>query len=137
MTKENPNKLIQLTSPFHLKRSSHIHLMAMNTSLPGCHNKTVKSPKVRRQFQISALRVFFSKALQALKKSPDDCDKTFFNTTIFHRFHVHPFNLFPPQIYDIFDSESLIKTLLFRFPNENHSLGTFNEQNNTDAEKKE
>ena len=90
---------------------------------------------LRRQLSIAALRVFFSKALQALKEAPDDCENTAVNTTNFRRFQVHLFKLFSPQLNGQTDSHSLINTLLIHFLNQNLSQDTFHEQKNTDSEK--
>ena len=47
--------------------------------------------KFRKQFQMTALRLLFSKVFQVLSETPDDWEKTLFNTTNFHHFHVHSF----------------------------------------------
>ena len=66
--------------------------MARYTISPGCQNQRSRCSKFRREFQIAALRVRLNKAVQALKEQLDDCDKSIFNTTNFHRFRVHFFN---------------------------------------------
>ena len=89
----------------------------MYTSSPVSHNQTAKSFQFRRQLQNAALSVFFNKALQALKASPDDCENTFFNTTNLHRFHVHLFKLFSPHSNDQTDSDSVSNTMIFHLLN--------------------
>ena len=84
----------------------------MYTSSPPNHNQTARTPKSKRQFQIAALCVLLNKALQALKETQDNRKKTFFNTITFHRFKVSLFKLFPSQLNDQIDPESLLNTLL-------------------------
>ena len=91
--------------------------------------------KIRRQYQNAALLFFLNKAAQALKENPDDCDKTFFNTTNFHRFDVQLFKRSSPQLNVQTNSDSAINTLLLHFLIQHLSLDTFHEQKNTDAEK--
>ena len=98
-------------------------------------NQTAKSSKFRRQFHIAALRFVLNKALQALKENPNDCYKTYFNITNFHRFHVHLFKHFSPQLIDQTDYNSIIKILLILLLNRNHSLDSLHELNDTDVEK--
>ena len=81
------------------------------------------------------LQVLLNKGLQALKKTPEDCDKKFFTATNFHRFHVQLIKHFLTQLSDQVDSVSLIITLILHLLNQNCSLDTFHHQNNTDAEK--
>ena len=107
----------------------------MKTPLPPRYNQTVKLSKNRRQFQIAALRVLLNKALQTLTETADDCEKTFFNTITFHRFHVHLLKLYSPHLIDQFDSDSMISTLLFHVINQFSSLDTFHEEINTDPGK--
>ena len=107
----------------------------MYTSSFASHNPTVKSSNFRRQFHNAAFCGLLIKALQAVKETPDDCEKTFFNTTNFHRFHVQRFELLSPHIIDQIDSDSIIKALRIHLVNQNPSLSTFHEQNKTDAEK--
>ena len=76
-----------------------------------------------------------NKALQTLKRTPVDCDKTSFNKTIFHRFHVHSIKLVSPHLNDRKDSGSIMDTLILQRLHQSHSLETFRELNNTDAEK--
>ena len=104
----------------------------MFTSSPGCQNQTAKSSKVQRQFQILVLQVLHSKALQALKETPEVCH--FFNAINFHRFREHLLKSSSPQLNDQTDSDYLISTLLLHLINQDHSLYAFNDQNNTDAE---
>ena len=82
------------------------------------HYQTAKSSDFRSQFQIAALLVLLNKYLQALKETPFDCENTFFNTSDFHRFHVH-----------------FIQLELFHLFNQNDSLDTFRQQKFFDAEK--
>ena len=61
----------------------------------------------RKQFHFAVLRVFFlSKALQALKETPDDRESTFFNTAYFQRFDVQSPEVFTPQLKDQTDLPS-------------------------------
>ena len=106
----------------------------MYTCSFGCHNQTAKWSKFRRLFQIAAFRILRNKALQVLKETPVVCDKTIFNTTNFHRFHVHLCKLLS-QFYDQIAFDCIINTLLHQLVNQNLSLDTLHEQNNTDAEK--
>ena len=107
----------------------------MYTSSPACHNQTAKPSKFRKQIQITAVCIPHNKALQAVKEIPDDYERTFFNTTNFHRFHVHLFKMFSPQLNDQTDLDSIFIILLIHLLNQNYSLDTFPEQNNTDAKK--
>ena len=70
-----------------------------------------------------------------MKEFPYDCDTTFFNTTNFHRFHVHLLKLFLPQLNNPIDSDSNFNSLLLHLISQNRPLDTFYELNNTDAEK--
>ena len=81
----------------------------MCISSPASHNPTAKHSQFRRQFQIAALRFLLNTAFQTLKETPDDVEKeTIFETTLFHRFHVHFSKRFLPQLNDETDSDSLI-----------------------------
>ena len=71
----------------------------------------------RGQVQIAALQVLHNRAHQALKQSPRDCEKSFFNTTNFHRFRVPLLKLFSAQLTDQTDSDSQINTLLLHLLN--------------------
>ena len=108
-----------------------LHLRLAATIKP----QTIMSSKLRRQLPIAAVRVLRNKSFQDLKETPDDCDRTFSNTTKLHRFHVHLFKLFAPQLNDPTDSESIINTLLFHRLNKNYSPDTIHEQKINDAEK--
>ena len=100
----------------------------MITSSTASHDRTAKPSEFRKQFQIAALGVHFNRYLQALKKTPVVCENTFFNTTNFHRFHVHSFKLFSSQLNDQMDSDSLININMFQISNPNDLLDTFHEQ---------
>ena len=76
------------------KHTSHILLIAMYTSSLACHNQTANSSKFGKQFRFGALRLLRNKTLQALKETPNLCEKTFSNTTNFHQFIVHLLNIF-------------------------------------------
>ena len=105
----------------------------MFTSSPACHNQIGKSSKFQRQLETPALRIFLSKAFQALMDNAEDCGIKVFNATNFYRFHVHFFKLFSTQCNDHTDSYSLINTLLLHFLRQDHSLNKFNDHKNTDA----
>ena len=91
----------------------------MYTTWPGCRYQTVKSSKFSRQFQLAALRVLLHNAPQALKESPDDCDRTFFNDTKFNRFIVL-LSSFLTLIERQTDSNSVFNTLLPHPLDQNH-----------------
>ena len=101
--------------------------MMMYTSSPACHNQIAKFSKFTSQFQLAAIRDLLNKALQALKETPDECEKTFFNTTSFHCFHGLLFKIVSPQLNDQTDFDSTIKSLPNHFHNQNDSLDTFRE----------
>ena len=107
----------------------------MKTSSSACQNQTAKSFKFPKEFQIAALRFFLKEALQALKETPDDSEKKFFNTNEIHSFQVLLFEHFYLQLNDQIDSDSIINTLQIFFLNQNQSLDTFHEHKNTDTEK--
>ena len=90
---------------------------------------------LQRRFQTAAFRVLVNKVLQAQQETREVCDKTIFNATIFHRFHVGPFEHFTPQLNDHSDSDFVIQTLPLHLLNRNHSLDTLNDQVNSHAEK--
>ena len=81
-------------------------------------------------FESSSTRLF-----KCWKNTPGECEQILFSTTNFHRFHVHLFKLFFPQLNDQTYSDSEINLLLFHFLNQNHSLVKFLDQINHDAEK--
>ena len=101
----------------------------------GRHNQTTEFLNFRRKFHFSALRVFPSKTLQALRETLDDCDKTFFNSTNFRRFHVLLFNLLSTRLKDQTDSTSIFNFLPLHPLNQNPSLETFRDLNDIDVEK--
>ena len=107
----------------------------MHTSSPANRNQTAESFKLRRPILIAEFRVLLNKALQALKGTPDDYEKTLFNTTGFHRFHLPLFKLFSTPLNDQTDSAFIINPLLNHFLNQNNSLDTFHEHKSSDAEK--
>ena len=80
----------------------------MNISLPASQNQTAQNSKYRGQCQINAICDLVDKAPQALKETPEVCEETYFNTTNFHGFPVQLFKIFPPQLNDQTDSESII-----------------------------
>ena len=90
----------------HMPLNSKTCLIAMYTSSPASHSQTAKSSEFRSQVQIAAIRVLFDKDLQALNETPVDCENKFFNTTNFHRFHVHFFKNFSLQLNVETDSDS-------------------------------
>ena len=81
--------------------------------------------------------MLLTKALQALKEDFEDCDKSFFNVTLFQCFQLHLFRFFPPQLNDQADSNSFMNTHLLHLVNENNPLKLSNAQRDTDAEKRE
>ena len=99
----------------------------VNTS-PESHNQTAQLSRFKRHFQFALLRAILNKSLQALKETPYGCEKAFFNTTDFHRFHVHLLKLISSQLIDQTDSDSSVNTTLFQFLNRNFSLDLFHEQ---------
>ena len=107
----------------------------MYISSPASHNQTAKHFQCRRKLEIAVLGVLLNNALQAQKEAPDDCENTFFNTTNFHRVHVHLFKQLSPQISDHVDSNSLITTMIIHILNQNHSPDTSHGQKESDAEK--
>ena len=102
-------------------------LIEMYTSWHESYDQTANSSQFRGRFQINALSVLLNKALQVLKETPDVCENTFFNTTIFHRFYVHLFKRFSPQTKDQIDSDSFISKTIFHILNQNHWLDTFHD----------
>ena len=109
-------------------------LLATYNSSPAFPNQTAISSKLRKAFQNVELQVLLNKAVHPLKGTPDDCEETFSNTTIFSRFHVHLFKLISPQLNDQTDSDSIMNTLLLLVLHQNHSLNA-HEEEFTHAEK--
>ena len=62
---------------------SHLRLIVIYIFSPGCHNQSTKSSDFRAGIQNAELRVFLSKAPQAMKEITDDCDKVFWTPQIF------------------------------------------------------
>ena len=114
--------------------TSHIRFTAAYMSSPANPNQTTKCGQFRRQLQIAALRVLLNKALEALKETPDDYEKTFFKTTIFHGIHNHFSNSFFLRSKNQADSDFLINRLSIHLFNQNRSRDTIHEQRKTDAE---
>ena len=79
-------------------------------------------------------RIVRTKALQAFKEGPDDCDKKCPNAMDFHLFLRVILKLFPPECNDHANSDFLLLTLLYRLVNQNNLLNISNDQrNDTDA----
>ena len=94
----------------------------MYTSSAASHKYTGKSSQFRKQFKTAALRVLFNRALQAMEETADDCENTFLHTTNFHRFQLHLFNFFCPQIIDQIQFDLI--TMIFYLLNQNISIDT-------------
>ena len=109
--------------------------MTMYTSSHADHIQTAKSSNFRRQLKLLHF-VSSSTRLFKLRRKPQMIVKkeTFFNTTNFHRFHVHLFKLSSPELQHQTDSDSLINTMLIYLLSQFQSLDTFHEHKITDAE---
>ena len=105
----------------------------MFTSSLVCYNQT-PGPHFSedRQFHIAALPILLNKSLQALKETLEGCES--FNATIFYRFHVHLCKRFSIQLNDQTVYDSFFFILLLYLMNQDQSLKTFCDYNNTDAE---
>ena len=79
---------------YNWKIPSHLHLIVMFEPSPGRHYEPRKSSNFSGEFDVTALWVLLTKALYALKESPDGCDKDFFEATIFDKCQVQLCKLF-------------------------------------------
>ena len=98
---------------------------------------TIKQPKLQSSETCSIFCISSAPhrgSSKVLKDSPDDCDKTFFKTSTFHRFHVHLFKQCSPQLNDQTDTDFIMNILPLHLLKQNHSVDTFLEDNKTVSE---
>ena len=101
----------------------------------GCHNSSKPPQKCGNSLKLVHSAYFSQRLFELSYINPKNLTRSFSLQQFFHRFHIHLFKYFSPQLEDQTDSDFLLNALLLQLVNWINSLNISNDQNHTDSEK--